>query len=501
MTIERDRVSLAAMLADDVEIEWMEAVAIVRELCAAPRTDDVIHGSIPLTPGKVWLDRDGGVSLSAGVTIAVRQLADLLEVLLLAPGRPRGRLPGPLVITLARALGQVDAPGFATPSAFDESLARFERTPRRELLQSLFARWSSVRPPESIAALPVRRERLLGTAWIALIAAGSMAAGSGLAFVMLRAPSPRALHSAAPPNAAADNAPPRVDAVPPPNEIDPPAKPSARNRQKPSRPQRLVNSTAVDANALFSPSFASTGGAVFFHALGPDGSALKRAEPGDGSGVLHVATIVDDGAKNYHVQLAPDGSAVAFDSDRDGERGVYTARPDGRAVTRVSGDGYSSVPKWSPDSRQLIFARAEPYSARIWNLWSLDLRSGLQRRLSSHAFGQTWPGAWFGDGRRVCYSHEDRLVVLDLATGRSRIYRSPVPGRLVRTPAVSPDGRWVMFQVFRDGGWLLDLSDGSMQRVLEDSSAEEFTWSPDGRRVAFHSRRGGQWGLWVMAPR
>ena len=40
-----------------------------------------------------------------------------------------------------------------------------------------------------------------------------------------------------------------------------------------------------------------------------------------------------------------------------------------------------------------------------------------------------------------------------------------------------------------------------MKRVLADPSAEEFTWAPDGRRVAFHSRRSGEWGLWQMAAR
>jgi hypothetical protein len=507
-----ERVSLATMLADDVQIDWTESIAIVRDLCAIANAADADRDIVPLTPGKVWLAGDGRLSLSPGAAISVRQLADLLEVLLLGTGRPRrGKLPGPLLITLARALGQVDGPGFATPSAFDESLARFERAPRREVLTSLFARWTATRTPE-----PIARRTRLSTAWIAALAVASMAAGSGLAFLMLR-PSPRdgrppAVRSAPPApapigkptpssgTAARDDAPPATGIAPPANATARPSRGSPE-RLQPSRPARLVDSTVVDANALFSPSFASDGSAVFFHARGSDGSALKRAERGDANGVLHVATIVDDGAKNYHVQLAPDGSAVAFDSDRDGERGVYTARPDGGGVTRVSGDGYSSVPKWSPDSRQLMFARAEPHNQRVWNLWSLDLASGLRQRLSSHAYGQTWPGAWFGDGRRVCYSHEDRLIVLDLASGDRQIYQSPIPGRLVRTPAVSPDGRWVMFQLFRDGGWLLDLSDGSMQRVLEDPSAEEFTWSPDGRRVAFHSRRSGEWGLWVMAPR
>jgi Tol biopolymer transport system component len=76
-----------------------------------------------------------------------------------------------------------------------------------------------------------------------------------------------------------------------------------------------------------------------------------------------------------------------------------------------------------------------------------------------------------------------------------------VKGRLVRTPAVSPDGTRVIFQVTRDGAWMLDLSDRSMRRVLTDPTAEEFAWAPDGRRVAFHSRRDSQWGIYILHQR
>ena len=131
----------------------------------------------------------------------------------------------------------------------------------------------------------------------------------------------------------------------------------------------------------------------------------------------------------------------------------------------------------------------------------LNLSSGETRQITRNTIGQPWGGSWFPDGQRIAYSHETRLVIHDLETGAERAFDSPIKGRLVRTPAVSPDGRRVVFQVHRAGTWMLELRNGSMRRILDDPTAEEYTWAPDGRRLAYHSRRSGVWGVWVMAPR
>jgi hypothetical protein len=253
------------------------------------------------------------------------------------------------------------------------------------------------------------------------------------------------------------------------------------------------------ASAGFSPGLATVGSAMFDQEQPAQASgAVLRAENKESGAVLRVTSIVNDRAQNFHARPSPDGRRIAFDSDRDGERGVYVADASGDNVHRVTGEGFAAVPSWSPDGRRLAFVRAEADRPKVWNLWTIDVVTGEMRRVTSHRAGQPWGAAWFPDGQRIAYSNETRLIVRALDGSSERVFPSPVPGRGVRTPAVSPDGQRIMFQVSRNGAWLLDLRDGSMRRVLADPSAEEFAWSPDGRRVAYHSRRSGTWGVWVM---
>jgi hypothetical protein len=293
--------------------------------------------------------------------------------------------------------------------------------------------------------------------------------------------------------------------APAPADVQPAAKTRARGTTQlaaaPQRDEPRARPASLRADEAFSPAFATTGSAMFFHADEGDRSALMRADTDANGAVLKVTSIVDDSARNFHARPSPDGRMIAFDSDREGERAVYIADADGRAVRRVSGEGFAAVPSWSPDGRRLTFVRAEPDRPRVWNLWMVDLATGETTRVTSHRVGQPWGAAWFPDGERIAYSHEDRLIVRTIDGRNEQIYPSPRAGRLVRTPAVSPDGRKVVFQLYRDGAWMLDLRDGSMRRILSDPTAEEFTWAPDGRRVAYHSRKTGEWNVWLMAPR
>jgi hypothetical protein len=495
--------------------------------------------AVPLRPEHVSLDRDGNVHLAPGVLPTVAEVGRLLEQSIGEIRRRSSvRVPPGLVLTAARASGQIDQAPLPSLGALAAALERFCPPDPDAALRGLYAGVaaaqatlptkapvdavvhrapSSTRPQDyppwdetpirldtpAVATVrpPVRKKARRRRAAMVLVGATALCAGIAVAMYQ----QPRTLDSQATDSTEvvierAEGGIGRTGSTSTSTPRASTPRESIGTSGAHTPPEPLIDPEALDGENAFSPSFAANGTAVFFHARNGNGSSLKRADLGD-NGDLHIVTIVDDTAKNYHVQLSPDGKSVAFDSDRDAPRGVYVAAADGSQVRRVSGPGYAAVPTWSPDGRRLAFLRAEDDKPQVWNLWLLELGTGEMKRLTNHRLGQVWGGSWFPDGRRIAYSHEDRLLVLDLESGQVVSYASPVKGRLVRTPAVSPDGRWVIFQVFREGAWLLDVADGSMERVLDDATAEEFTWAPDTRRVAFHSRRSGEWGLWMISPR
>jgi hypothetical protein len=523
-----------ALGARGIQLKSHEAVALVQQLIYSDGKVELTPPFGPPTLDSVAICPDGRVvSRASAVTPVMSEIGRLLDDML-----PRGRgipVPGGLRYAIARAMLEVDVAPFDSLAALSTTLARFETGDRREVVRALYARAATAVPHRDAAgpelAPPVR-------------------AVASLAAVRAVAPAPpiRAVNSAppvgvlsdladtirphAPAPAAVATAPRRrsygrvaagagalaaiaasfaigwlmIDAPPAlqapatasPSTSEPTETRETGTASPPAAPIEAVAPVPLDwtAGNMFSPSFSPDGTSVFFHTGGPGAarSALMKRTGGE------FITIVDDGARNYHAQPSPDGTQIAFDSDRDGGRAVYIADADGTNIRRITGPGYAAVPTWSPDMSQLAFVRADSIKPKVWNLWVVSPASGAARQLTDFKYGQTWGASWFPDGRSVCFSHEDRLVVLSLADGRMRSYPTPISGRLVRTPAVAPDGTRVIFQVWREGVWMLDFKTGAMRKVLDDTTAEEFAWARDGSHVAYHSRSSGRWGLHTIAP-
>ena len=79
----------------------------------------------------------------------------------------------------------------------------------------------------------------------------------------------------------------------------------------------------------------------------------------------------------------------------------------------------------------------------------------------------------------------------------------------ISDPQVSPDGRTVVFSIVSPNFeantrpsqiWAVSMEGGSPRQLTREGSQNtQPRWSPDGRRIAFVSNRGGSAQVWTMA--
>jgi Tol biopolymer transport system component len=105
-------------------------------------------------------------------------------------------------------------------------------------------------------------------------------------------------------------------------------------------------------------------------------------------------------------QYSPDGSRVAFVSDRSGDRELWTCNSDGSNPKRLTSIGGVNLGAWSPDGRQIAFhARTGVESA--YQNYQVDVEGGSPRRISTDPkqidFCPSWSRdshwIYFGSGR------------------------------------------------------------------------------------------------------
>ena len=85
-----------------------------------------------------------------------------------------------------------------------------------------------------------------------------------------------------------------------------------------------------------------------------------------------LTKLADGFGRMPSVLWSPDGNLIAFTSDRDGTDALYTMRPDGTTITKISAKApFKSIgsPSWAPDgSRIAVQATCDPARFDLYDL-------------------------------------------------------------------------------------------------------------------------------------
>ncbi|GMV05482.1 MAG: hypothetical protein AMXMBFR53_17600 [Gemmatimonadota bacterium] len=256
--------------------------------------------------------------------------------------------------------------------------------------------------------------------------------------------------------------------------------------------------------------YAATEGSWMSLDVSPDGQTLVFDLLGD----LYTLPIAGGQATRltrgmaYDAQprYSPDGTKVAFVSDRSGRNQIWIldlATGDTTEVTTGRGPDVLS-PEWTPDGDYLVFSKPGQEGA----LW-LSHRAGGSGTALHQAQGQFMTGPAFGsDPRFVWFAQRQsrhqynnqlptyQVMRYDRETGVAQAMSSRVGSGM--RPALSPDGKWMTYATRTDGETGLrirDLASGDerwlafpIQRDEQESVAAMdalpgYSFTPDSRAV------------------
>ena len=202
-------------------------------------------------------------------------------------------------------------------------------------------------------------------------------------------------------------------------------------------------------------------------------------------------------------------SRIAFDSPRGSSNGtyeVYTIAPDGTNLTRITNNAaQDGGTAWAPDGSMLAYCSDRDGVSDLY----LANADGSNARRITYGMQVTGAGSFSPDGTRIAFSAgvEDTNELYTIRADGTNLIRLTNDAANDQMPIFSPDGTKIVFSSTRDydgGAYDTDVfvmnADGSNVVRLTHSPGRAFAtgWSPDSKRIAYHEGMPGTFEVWTM---
>jgi prepilin-type processing-associated H-X9-DG protein len=229
-----------------------------------------------------------------------------------------------------------------------------------------------------------------------------------------------------------------------------------------SNPMRLTNDPALDSRPALSPDGSKI--AFVSNRTGNPDIFIMNA---DGS---NLTNLTNHSAADQFPSFSPDGSKIAFSSNRGGSPEIYVMNIDGSNLVSLTNNPADDVdPAFSFDGSKIVFMS---YRDGNWEVYSMNSDGTNQTRLTDDAHY---------DGEATFSPDGNLIAFVSNRAGNGDIYVMNADGSgltrltfdaLSSGPAFSPDGSQIAFSSFRDNNWEVYLMniDGSNHIRLTDNA-------------------------------
>jgi len=208
-----------------------------------------------------------------------------------------------------------------------------------------------------------------------------------------------------------------------------------------------------------------------------DDSNIWRVELPNGriSGPFISSTRLD-----YSPQYSPDGSRIAFTSDRSGTEGIWVSDADGSNAVQLASTG--NGPTWSPDGQRIAFH--SNHEGRF-QVYVVGAGGGKPLPVFDDPAVVSWP-SWSRDAKWI-YFDSIRSGVFEIWKVAAGLGGAPqqavqVTHRGGYRPLLSPDGRWLYYAKTYpvSGLWRMPVEGGEETQILEAVAAYSYAVSDGG---------------------